>query len=186
MIVHLKKEENKMLNFENKSFKGPLKDYLEECKKYRIESIYNRKYRYIKKIIFDTELENKFGNTRMGYEKYKNDYSIIGNVAFGGYNDLREITDDKNNIIGYILETKLSKNEHFNKIIKIVKKAKEKTIEILKVTDVKSFNYYLNEIGFNIYNDTNSLIDKIKKLENIIEDYQTDKDFKLYLDKIIK
>ena len=174
-----------MMLFEDRTFNGPLKKYLEECKIHRKESIYNKEYRYIKEIIWDDELQAKFGKTREGYDKYKNDYSIKGHVAYGGFNDLREITDD-NKIIGYLLETKKSNNESYTELIKILNNAKQATINLLNIKDLVAFDYYLDTRGFNYYNSTNELIGKIEKLEEIIDDYNNEEDFKLYLDKIIK
>lgn len=173
-----------MKMFEDKEFNGPLKDFLDSCKPHRVESIYNKEYKYIKEIIWDEEKNNKYGNTRKGYDSYKQE--IEGTASYSGEIELR-VTKKDGQIVGYFTETKLSSNEHLNLIFVQYQLALEKTKEILKVKDKNSFMYWLtNERppfgGFKM--GTNEIVGAIQNLESIIRDYNEDEEFKRYLDKI--
>ncbi len=175
-----------MRMFEDRKFTGPLAKYLENCQPYRVEAIYNTEYKYIKEIIWDDELQDKFGNTRAGYDKLKNDRNIKGGFDFGGQTDLRVRTyEDK--IIGYMTETKKTQNDDFKILLKQYEDAKKEMYKILKVKDTDTFDYYLenNNISFSFSRSgANETISSIETLEEIITEYNDDPVFKRFLDKI--
>jgi hypothetical protein len=177
-----------MKMFEDKKYTGPLGEFLENCKPHRIESIYNKEYRYIKQIIWDDELNEKFGSTREGYEKFKNDRSIPGNMSYGGEIDLRIRYDRDSGLpLGYMTETKLTSNESYKIMQEQFDNALKKTKEILDVKDEESFMYWLNNErppfgGWR--RGANETISAIQHLEKIIKDYNEDEEFKSFLDKI--
>lgn len=169
---------------EKQEFNGPLGKFLEETKQYRIPSIYNYEYRYIKEIIWDTEKQELYGSERAGYEKYKQD-NLRTNVSFSCVHSLRTCTLD-NEIQGYIVESKKSTNENFNELYNIYNKARTELYTILDVKDKESFDYYIDEhvitSEFNL--SENSIISRIKTLEKLIKEYNEDEYFKKVLDKI--
>ena len=173
------------MKFEKRYLNGPLKEYLERCKPHRIESIYNTEYKYIKEIIWDTEAQEKFGDDRSGYEKFKNDSNYPGNISYSGEIDLRIRTAKDGTILGYLTEKKMTRNDSYLIIQKNLEDAKEKTIEILQVKDIKNFDYWLEGKMYSS-SGANEMISSIEVLESIITTYAYDEDFKSYLDKIIK
>jgi len=172
-----------MIKFEDEKHTGPLKEFLEECKEHRIEAIYNYDYRYIKEIIYDDELEKKYGNSRTGYEKFKNNEP--GNMSYSGEVSLRTRVDKDDNILGYMTERKLNNNDKLNTIFEIYKNAEIRFREILKITSPETFDYWFYNLGWtDEHLDVNNLINKIKRLERILFDYNEDMEFRNFINKI--
>jgi len=172
-----------MIGFKNKNT-GPLKEFLEECDEHRLEAIYNYDYRYIKEIIYDEDLEKKYGNTRKGYEEFKKNEP--GTMS---YNDtyLRTRRDKEGNILGYMSEKALKTNDKLNMIAEIYERAELKFREILGVTCPESFNYWFDSLGwYDEKLDVNNLINRIKRLEGILTSYDEDENFRSFIDKIKK
>lgn len=173
-----------MIQFEDVIFNGPLSQYLENCKKHRIESIYNIEYRYIKEIIWDDEANNKFGNDRTGYEKFKNDFNYPGDLTYSGLVDLRVRIDKEGNALGYITETKLTYNESYNIMYSQYSQAKEKLYEILEIKNRETFDYWFNNYSYVNLKSGNDIIYSIKSLEEIIVKYNEEEEFKKFIDAI--
>ena len=173
-----------MNKFEDKNFTGVFAEYLNNCKPYRIEAIYNAEFRYIKEIIWDTEAEEKFGKTREGYKKFKNDEEYQCNVSI---NDvyLRTRHDRYGNILGYITETKRTSNDDYNIVYKQYEDAKEKLMELLNVKDKETFLYWLDS-ETSVGTCVNGIISSIQNLESIYKEYNEDEEFKRFFDKIVK
>ena len=177
--------------FEDREYNGVLGEYLENCKKYRVEAIYNTEYRYIKEIIWDTEAQEKFGSDRAGYEKFKADKDYPGNLSYSGEIDLRIRYDKENGSpLGYITESKRTSNDNYKHMLKQLEGAKAKMFEILGVKDTEIFNYWLEEYVGDLFGfsrkGANETIYAIEKLEEIITKYNDpeEKEFKQFLDKI--
>jgi hypothetical protein len=169
-----------------------LQDYRNKIKSIRKKNIYNYNYEYWKgndnKIHKDGMSNLAFGNTREGYEKYKqeNPDSI---VDYGGVVSLRKVTDSvSGKTIGYITETKLSDIPHITKAEKYMDEAIECIKKELGVKDEKSFMYYLErEVRVqDFHRSIDNILHEIESLECILEDYKEDEEFKDFFDKIIK
>ena len=173
-----------MIGIKDKNI-GPLKEFLEECDEHRLEAIYNYDYRYIKEIIYDEDLEKKYGNTRKGYEQFKK--NELGTISYGGDVSLRTREDKEGNIIGYMSEKSLKNNDKLNMIAEIYERAELKFREILGVTCPESFNYWFDSLGwYDEKLDVNNLINRIRQLEGILTSYKEDKEFRSFIDKIKK
>jgi len=156
-----------------------LKKYIEMFEPHKLEAIYNKEYRYIKEIIWDDELNSTLGSTRKGYEKFDK-----GLVSYSGEVSLRTVTKE-GNIVGYITETNLTSNVKSSMFREFYQMAKEETYRILDVKDKESFDYWLEDSGKGIsFEGFNHYINGIKSLENVIEEYIEDEDFRRFLDKI--
>jgi|SaaInl8_200m_RNA_FD_contig_81_619839_length_10764_multi_4_in_0_out_0_8 hypothetical protein len=174
-----------MFKFEDKTFTGPLAEFLENCKPHRVEAIYNTDYRYIKEIIYDTEAEERYGRSRAGYEQYG--LENPGSMSFSGEIDLRIRTDIDGNVLGCMTETKRTNNDNFTHMVKQYDDAKAELIKLLDVKDIENFNYWLEEAApFRVSTrmGANETISAIEDLELIYETYNEDEDFKKFLDKI--
>jgi hypothetical protein len=172
---------------EDKEFTGPLAKFLEETKQYRIPSIHNEEYSYIKEIIWDSAKQSKYGKERSGYEEFKQDSLKNGlNIGFSGIHSLREVKDKHDNIIEYVLESKKTENNNLNELIRIYNDAREELYTILDVKDKETFDYY---VDYNIIEgyfrlEANTIIDRLKDLEKMINEYNSDEFYKRYIDKI--
>jgi len=174
---------------EKEKYNGPLKEYILNASHYRNNASYNKEYKYIKEIIWDNEAQEKFGNTRDGYEKFRNDESYPGGISYSGEIDLRIRTDvETGDVLGYLTESKKTMNDDFEHMIKQFEDAKAKTFEILGVKDVETFNFWLEEYAGGIFgfsrSGANETIIAIETLESIIIEYDKSKKFKKFIDKI--
>jgi hypothetical protein len=168
--------------FEEKEHTGVLSEFLENIKPHRIEAIYNKEYRYIAQIIWDDELNEKYGSKREGYERFKSEQP--GYVTHSGEIDLRVWRDHNGEELGYMTETKLNSNESYKIINEQFHGALKKTKEILDVKDHEAFDYWLNNEVNSTFRGPNECISAIKRLQSIIERYNEDMEFRAYLDKI--
>lgn len=175
--------------FEDKDFNGVFAEFLENCKPHRVEAIYNTEYKYIKEIIWDDEANEKFGSSRTGYEKFKNDKDYSGSMSHGGTTDLRVRTDKDGNILGYMTESKRTNNDNYEHMLKQYELAKAKLIELLDVKDLTNFEYVLEEFSpfrVSMRMGANETIDAIEGLERIYTMYNhpDETEFKDFIDKI--
>ena len=169
--------------FKNTTYSGKLGEFLNKIENHRTEAIYNKEYRYIKQIIYDDELQEKYGSTREGYERYKRDLS--GYASYSGEIDLRVQTDRDGVILGYFTEAKKKVNDPLSEIEKIYEDAKQEFFNILGCTDTEALEYWLSDkIHINPM-EANSYLYGVKKLEIILKDYEEDEEFKVFLDKLI-
>jgi len=166
-----------MFNIKYKGYVSPLMNFLTECEQYHTGSIYNSNYRYIKEIIWDSKLEEEIGGSRASYEKYKKNK----NISYSGVTYLRTIVDNSNKAIAYITETKRTTNEDNIKLYEILERATKELYKILKVKDINNFEYFLENENI-LY--ASSVVANIKALENIIIRYNSEPEFKAYLDKV--
>lgn len=158
------------------------KPFLDECHKHRIGAIYDVNYRYIKEIIWDDETQDKYGVTREGYEKYKDEHT--GQYSYSGMASLREVKHDSGETT-YFIEEKRPVNSELSYIINQYELAKAKLFEVLEVKDIKTFEIFLTEYK-DLYftKDVNTIISNIKGFENFLSEYNNDADFKRVIDKI--
>jgi hypothetical protein len=177
-----------MKKFEDLQYKGIFSEYLNNCKPHRVESIYNKQYRYIKEIIWDDERNEKYGNTRAGYDRFNQEDSLNGLMSYSGEIDLRVLNDrETKEPLLYMTETKCSSNESYMIIFEQYQHALNKLQELLEVTDTESLNYWLNECrpSFTNYSrGANETISAIQSLEEIYNDYNEDEEFRSFIDKI--
>lgn len=176
----IKRAGTKFKLFEDKQFCGPLADMLNKCKLYRTDAIYNEQYRYIKEIIWDDEYQEKYGITRKGYERFKDDHP--GSISFGGKISLRSVTN--NGTVKYFTQEKKEYNTSLSEMINIYEESKDKMYEILNVKDINTFDYWFDDYTDFSFHCPNVIIDNIKELEDIINKYNTDDKFKTFIDKI--
>lgn len=164
----------------------PLK-YLEEfnldIENNRIEAIYNYEYQYFKSMIPDTEAQLKYGNERSGYEKYKQEH-IGMDIGHSREQSLRIVSKD-GVIEGYIVETKRTVNTKLGILSDAYNNARAKFAEILGCTDTKMLFYWLDENISISYNEANSYMYAVRKLDSLLNDYYNDEDFKEFIDRLI-
>ena len=177
-------------------------DIHKAMKELRKNTIYNYRYRYYKGdengMTLDTNLNALYGDGRDGYERFKTTPNIIGDTvtepgqvdcSYAGVVSLRSLTDRKTDkIFGYITEEKLSFTPHRDKAKDLYSYAIDELKEILKVTDTKAFDFYIdNTISFDWLSKdgVDDFLSAFEELQNILEEYKTDEAFKHFLDKII-
>lgn len=160
-----------------------LDKYLKDLESHRTEAIYNYSYKYIKEIIWDDEKNEKYGDSRLGYDKFRKD--VRTSVSYSGVTSLREITID-NGIVGYISETKNQINYPLLEISEIWKSAREEFIRELGATDTRAIDFWLDDKIYIDYTEANSYRSAIMELKDIIKDYNYDEDFRFFIDKLVK
>jgi len=96
------------------------------------------------------------------------------------------LTDKEGNPIRYVIERKVDNNELYKYLKKQYEDAKEEMYRILKVKDRKAFDYWLKSESIELTYHTSSTdtIRAIKNFERIIDKYQYDKEFRIFIDKI--
>ena len=164
-----------------------MKKYLDQIAKTRKETIYNYKYTYFDPIEKDERYSKIYGESRKGYEDYCRDNNV--QVSYSGIVSYREVIDRRTkDVIKVILEEKLSTTPQTDAAEEIYNEALQEAKKILKVEDEESFMYYVesNVYFFDYRREVDGYINAINKLENIIEEYNEDEDFKKFFDKIIK
>lgn len=141
-------------------------------------------YQYIKSIAYDVA-QSKYGTSREGYEQFKKDFPDF-QISFSGVHSLREVTY-KNDIVGYIIETKETQSEKFKELNFEFKKAKDILYRELNVVDTESFDTFI-DMRLNGYTDkciySDSVYKRIMVLEDILYEYYDSEDFKNFIDKI--
>ena len=167
------------------------KDFKKEIKNIRMDNIYNYSYEYWRGTdnkLFKNELANlTFGDTRKGYESYKREnpdsYVDIANTY------LRKVKDRvSGRTIGYITEKKLDNTPYITEAGQIYKDALDYIRETLGVQDESSFMFYVyNNIEIQDFSKSiDNYYHQIEKLEELLEDYNEDEEFRRFFDKIIK
>lgn len=169
--------------FEDREFNGPLAEYINNCKPHRVEAIYDTEYRYIKEIVYDEEKQSRYGSSREGYERYKRD--MEGYASYSGELDLRVQKSREGEVLGYFTESKLTSNESYKIMMQQYDMALSETKKILGVNDDEAFMFWLEtEFSWGFRNGANEIISGIEKLEGIIARYESDHDFKRFIDKV--
>ena len=170
-----------------------LKKITEEISKVRKKAIYNYKYSYFLAdgnggMIPDTGRNVKYGDERSGYESFKDEpYNTM--VSFSGVTSLRTIKNRSDGEIqGYITERKISNNPEVDKLIVIKEQVRSYIMGEIGVKDEDSFFYYVmdNEPELNFRNNYDSIISQINWWKHLYSEYLDDKNFKKYIDKIVK
>lgn len=163
-----------------------LHQFIDMMEKYRENSINTYEYTYITSCIQNKEHNDKYGNSRDGFEQYRN--TEVGHVTHSGEISLRIRKDGNGNDIEYILEKKVDTGQTTKILQPIFEKAKDSFYKSLNVNDIKTMDFWLEK------NEANSLaslrsgtvyyIARIKNMINILERYKTDIDFRCFIDKI--
>jgi len=179
-------------------------DIKTEMKNLRKETIYNYKYLYYDgdetSMTLNTEMCEKYGNDRPGYERFKNEPSVVNgsttqpgevDIAYGGYVSVRALTHrGTKKVFGYITEEKLSYSPHRDKARELYDEALKSIKNVLGVRDEKSFQFYLDDkISFDYMSSRDGVDDydnAFDRLQEIVLEYNDDEEFKAFLDKIIK
>jgi len=157
--------------------------------------VFNYNYKYWSgdesHMFLNKDIQEKFGNSREGFENFKNESlsSENVNISHSGYVSLRTITNKKDNkIIGYVSEEKVRNNSHYKEAENIYNSHFKQFIKLLNVQDEESLNYYLDSkyIDFSFVPNLNSYLQKSEQLNIILNDYEYDEEFQKFFDKIIK
>lgn len=166
--------------------------YQKKVNKIQHDNIYNYKYKYWiatpNGMRLDDERNHKYGETRKGYEEWKLQEPQSWYADHSSVVSLRRVYDRNNgNItVGYITEEKLSDYAWQNEIIALSDECFETLCNTLEVKDKENFNYFLfNELGF-FKDNILELQTKIDKMVHVYEEYNSNPDFKAFLDKVIK
>jgi len=140
-----------------------------------------------------------YGKDREGYERYKNEPSILPDgtktepgqidLQHSGVISLRTKTDRKTGkVIGYITEEKLSLTPQRDEAEKYYQEALTETKKILKVEDDVAFEYYVKEhiYQLSIRDSVQNYTQSIENLVELISDFEEDEEFRHYFTKIIR
>lgn len=152
-------------------------------------TVYNYEYEYWQKsgefiINKDVDRCEKYGTSRKGYENFKNEVNC--SIGYGGVTSLREIIEDKE-VTGYVIEKKLSNTPYIDEARKIYEDQLQEMINFLKVKDEKSFLYYIEDHFFDPIISGNVIDYKqgAISLNEVLEEYEENEDFRKYFNKII-
>jgi len=168
------------------------KNFIQEAEDASKKSIWDYKYEYFGTnvtgdLIKDHSACILYGEDRKGYEKYKKEHPKLY-ITYSGEISLRNIKNSKTNeTVGYITEEKVNNPEHLETAKNAYEKQFKEVIRFLGIKDVKNFQYYLNSIctDWEFTTSIQQYIRGIDCLNNIVNDYLEDEDYKSYLDKII-
>ena len=165
-----------------------LTENLEELTK---KSTYAYEYTYLKEIVVDEELQKKYGKSREGFEKFKDElYFKDGeqSISYSAKKSLREVKSN-GEITNYIIEERVSDTRFIEEAQKIYEEILSKYEDLFGVNDKENFYYLLDQsfernllTGESITN----YLGKAEILANLYEKYIDEPEFKKYFDKIIK
>ena len=171
------------MNLLNKNYSGPLGDFLNEIESHRTDAIYNYEYKYIKEIIWDDVKNEKYGITRAGYDKFKNEEP--GYMTYSGETIIRTNIDRDGDVLGYMTETKRKINDSLNEIFEIYVRALDRFCELVESSeDTSTLKWWLDK---KIHIDTmeaNTYLYAVKKLETFLYEYNECPEFKTFIDKV--
>lgn len=141
-------------------------------------------YRYYlldgENLILNKEKNNK---SRESFEEFKEEYKvgIPGQISLRSYRDI-----NTNEIIGYVAEEKIPDTKANEEIKKIYLEAYEEIISLLKIKDRECFEFYLDAEVFDACClELHFYPCRIRALIKLYERYNSEEDFKKYLQKII-
>jgi len=185
---------------ENKTLQEKsLKDLLKELQELRNETIYIFDYKYYNLkisphgdiLVPDEESNEKFGNSRKGYELFKREHQEELSIGYSGEISLREVyIRATNEVIGYVQEKKKSTRPYVEKAQEVYEEIYNNVIKELGVKDVETFNYFIERDGpgYDLF-EKDPIMRKKSEASYIIElvqNYNECDEFRKYLDKIIK
>lgn len=138
-------------------------------------------------ILYSEEINKKYSNSRKGYEDFKRDHSNF-RIGYSGEVSVRDIKNyDTNDKIGYIFERKIIDKSYSDKLNVLYNYMKEEVISLLKIKDIESFEYFLKTFNVSFeFNIHSNIKYEIKKLYELVTEYNEDEDFKKFFDKIVK
>jgi len=166
-------------------------DLIEKFKNLKKETIYNYRYKFFNKdkdgnLIVNTEFNNKYKDSREGYEQFNIDYKC--QVGYSGESSIRPILKTDNEKIKnlIIVEEKISYETYTDRAYSIEKEAKQAFIQLIQAKDLEMLDFYLNEkILINYHLTVDNLLNNIKTYLHLIDEYKKDEEFKKYIDKIV-
>lgn len=154
------------------------------------DNIYNYKYTYWiatpHGMRLDDEKNHKYGDTRAGYEEWKWKEPQSWYTDHGGLVSLRRVYDRDNDdrTVGYITEEKLSDVPWKQEISELVEQCFERLCETLEVKDVNNFKYFVfNDLGFE-RDYKLELRTKLDKMVYVYDEYQSNEEYRSFVDKI--
>jgi len=145
------------------------------------------KYKYLKEIIEDEEFNEKYGEEREGYEKFRKDLDV--SVYYSGEFSLRKVesrnstNSASSHIPDYIVEQKIVVPIS-SKSRELFLKAKEIFIKELNIKDLKTLEMWIQEYGDPSYDPRGFYSSIVLAFIKTIEEYKECEDTKYYLDKI--
>jgi hypothetical protein len=121
-------------------------------------------------------------STRLGFEEYKQTLPKNWKLEHSGVISLRTITEN-GVIVGYVKETKLTTNSKWERYHKLYDKAYDTFKSMLGVVDHTTFDYWFYDKYSRPF-EINSFIPAINNFKKFTSIYNTDEDFKIFVDKI--
>jgi len=167
---------------------------LKELKEIKKETTYNYQYSYLKEdhlgnFKLDSNLCNQYGEKRDGYEKFRRDNSDrVNSVEYSGIISLRKVFSDNEDMKNvYIMEEKLSYETYSERLSALERKTKKYVIDTLNIIDLDAFQYFISDnLQIDFRNNETDTMRNVEFYMGIIEEYNSDEEFKHYFDKIIK
>lgn len=168
-----------------------MKDYLKEIREISKKNALDYRYKYYElegESLVPSKKCEVFGEDRKGFEKFKqtNNDSY---VDVSGKISLRRVVDIvSNKTIGYVSEEKIPGEGSVSKARDIYEQAYNDVCESLGVQDNQSFAFYVsqNSPTFDFRESIEEYIQKVRWLNELVNDYKDDVEFRHFLDKIIK
>lgn len=163
--------------------------YLKKADKIKHDNIYNYAYTYCLKtprgMLLDDSLNHKYGSSRKGFEQWKEDNPDL-NATYNNNVSLRSIKhrSDYSRTVGYVLEEKLSDTPWQDEIKQLADECFEELCGSLNVVDKENFEYFVfNDVGgFEDY--SHELIEKLRTMVHVFEEYQSNEEYRKLIDKI--
>lgn len=163
------------------------------------KTIYNYDYKYYDLkmssqgdiLVPNEDANEKFGNSRKGYELFKKEHREDLSIGYSGEISLRDVyIRDTNEVIGYVQEKKKSMRPYVEKAQEIYEEIYNNIVKELCVKDINTFNYFIEKDGpgYDLFEKDPIILIKSKAsyLIELLENYNDDEDFREFLDKIIK
>ena len=170
---------------------GEIGKLFEEADNIKHSKIYNYEYTYYIKtpngLRLDTPICHKYGDTREGYEQWKEDHPDLL-TGYSGEISARDIyTRDKpHKSVGCMFEKKLPDSGWVSDMEALFEQSWDIFISELDVKDEESMKYFLlSNIEYNFRDEGGEIISKFERIIKCIEKYN-DPDEKPYHDLINK
>lgn len=163
--------------------------YLKKADKIKHDNIYNYEYTYCLKtpngMLLDNPTNHQYGKSREGFEQWKENNPDL-HASHNGTIALRPIRHrtDTERVVGYILEEKLSDTAWHNEVLELVDECFEKLCDELQVVDKSIFRYFVFNDTMGYENYSQELLEKLRMMVHVFEEYQDDEEYRNLVDKI--
>lgn len=165
--------------------------FLKQAEKIRHENIHNHKYVYWIKtpngMRLDDESNHKYGDTRKGYEQWKNENdNLVAGYSGNVYLRTIETRTPNKKLVGYITEEKLSDEPWKNEIKDLSKQCFEVLCSELGVKDKETFEYFIfaDIDACRGFETDAELKIKLEAMVDVYDKYNDDEHFRKLVDKI--